>query len=277
MIIVLPAMFSCRYLNFSSDKVVAEVGNQILYESDIRELIPEGTPPQDSIRMLEQYVNTWAIKHLLLKKAESELSKSEKDVHQELEDYRSSLLVYRYENIYIESHLDTTITDEECKEYYMQHAQNFTSSSTVVKGRVIKISKNSPNLSSIKNIYKANGIEEIDELERLCYSSADKYDNFNNNWVDISTIASEIPYDIQSCERDALNKSYIETSDSLYNYFVYFLDKVTPGKIPPFEFYQPRIKEIILSKRKQTLTDSLEKSLVEKALENNTLKTNINK
>jgi len=277
MIIVIPAIFSCKYLNFSSDKVVAEVGGQTLLESDIRELIPQGTTPEDSVRMLEQYINTWAVNHLLLKKAESELSKSEKDVEQELEDYRSSLLVYRYENLYIESRLDTTITDDECREYYARHSANFTSNSTVVKARVIKVSQSSPNIPAIKNMYKANGIEEIDELERLCYSSADKYDNFGNNWVDISAIASTIPYDLQSCERAASSGSYIETSDTLYKYFVYFLDKVSAGNIPPFEYYQPRIKEIILSKRKQELISDLEKTLIKEAIDNNTLKTNINK
>ncbi|MEA5006710.1 MAG: peptidylprolyl isomerase [Rikenellaceae bacterium] len=275
--ILIPTLMSCKYINFSSDKVVAEVGGQKLLESDVRELIPEGTNPEDSIRMLEQYINNWATKHLLLKKAESELSKSEKDVEQELEDYRNSLLVYRYENLFIESRLDTTITDEECREYYAKHSSNFTSNSSVVKARVIKISQNSPNIAAIKNLFKANGIEEIDELERLCYNSADKYDNFGNNWVDISAVASMIPYDVQSCERAASNSSYIETSDTLYNYFVYFLDKIAPGEIPPFEYYLPRIKEIILIKRKQELISELEKSLLKEALENNTLKTNINK
>lgn len=275
--ILLPAFLSCKYINFSSDKVVAEVGGQKLLESDIRELIPEGTNPEDSIRMLEQYINTWATQHLLLQKAESELSKSEKDVDQELEDYRNSLLVYRYENLFIESRLDTTITDDECREYYAKHSTNFTSNSTVVKARVIKISQNSPNIASIKNLYKENGIEEIDELERLCYNSADKYDNFGNNWVDISAVASIIPYDVQSCERAANSSSYIETSDSLYKYFVYFPERIAPGEIPPFEYYLPRIKEIILIKRKQELISELEKSLLKEALEKNTLKKNIDK
>ncbi len=76
------------------------------------------------------------------------------------------------------------------QDYYAKHSSNFTSNSAVVKARVIKISQNSPNIASIKNLYKENGIEEVDELERLCYNSADKYDNFGNNWVDISSVAS---------------------------------------------------------------------------------------
>jgi len=275
--ILVPVILSCKYINFSRDKVVAQVGKNTLLESDIRELIPEGTAPEDSARMVGQYINNWAVKHLLLKKAEEELSKSEKDVEQELEDYKNSLLVYRYENLYVESHLDTTITEDECREYYEKHSSNFTANNTIVKARVIKISRNSPNLAAIKNMYKANGIEEIDELERLCYNAADKYDNFDNNWVDISAVAALVPYDIQSCERAANNSLSIETSDSLYNYFVYFVDKILPGQIPPFDYYKPLIKETILIKRKQELINELERNLLKEALENNILKTNINK
>jgi hypothetical protein len=69
----------------------------------------------------------------------------------------------------------------------------------------------------------------------------------------------------------------METSDSLYTYLVYFFEKVPPGETPPYEYYRPRIKEIILSKRKQELIENLKKDLIEEALENNTLQTNINK
>jgi len=274
---LIPLFVSCKYLDFSSDDaIVAEVGDKILYESEVKNLIPQGTTPEDSINMLEQYVNSWALKHLLLNKAESELSKSEKDVEQELEDYRSSLLVYKYEKIYLEERLDTVITDDECMDYYKNYSSNFTLNNSVVKARVVKVSDRSPNLEAIRKMYKTTSLEEIDEFEKLCYNSADRYNNFNNNWVDISAIAREIPYDVQMCEREAWSKSYIETKDSLYYYFVYFLDKIAPDSTAPFEFYQAKIKEIILSKRKQELVANLEKNLIQEALEKNLLKTNFN-
>jgi hypothetical protein len=78
------------------------------------------------------------------------------------------------------------------------------------------------------------------------------------------------------CAREAWSKSYIETKDSLYQYLVFFLDKIAPEGTAPYEYYNSRIKEIILSKRKQQLIADLEKNLVQEALENNTLKTNFN-
>ncbi len=267
---------SCKYLDMvSKDEMVAKVGNEVLYKSEIQNLIPPGTTPEDSLSMIKQYVNSWALKNLLVQKAEIELSKEDKDVQQELDDYRSALLVFRYEKQFVEQRLDTIIGEEECREYYNNYSANFTQNSSVVKARVIKISKTSPNLEIIKKLYKAQSIEEVEELERICYNSADRYNNFNNGWTEISNVAREIPLDVQSCEKEAWSKSCIETNDSLYNYYVYFIDKVASGQVAPFDYYYPRIREIILSKRKQQLIADLEKNLLKEALESNSLKTEI--
>ena len=48
---------------------------------------------------------------LLLNKAELNLTDEEKNVEQQIENYRSSLLIYAYEQSYIRQHLDTVVTD----------------------------------------------------------------------------------------------------------------------------------------------------------------------
>ncbi len=276
-LILLLALSSCKFLEFrSGEDVVARVGDKYLYKSDIRTLIPAGTPPGDSLMMLRQYVNSWALKYLLLAKAESELLKNEKDMERELEDYRNSLLAYRYEKLYIDKRLDTLVTEEEALDYYNTNSPNMSVRNSVVKGRVIKISSKSPNLERIRSLYKANSLEEIDELETLCYNSADRYNNFNNGWTDLSLIAREMPVDLYYCERELDFKQYIETKDSLYSYFAYITERVSPEGTPPFEYYLPRIREIIISRRKQNLIARLEKDLINEALEKNLIKTNIN-
>lgn len=276
-ILAIITLNSCKFLEFRSrDNVVAQVGNQYLYEEDIRNLIPPGTSYNDSITMLRQYVNSWALKYLLLEKAQTDLSKTDRDVVNELEEYRNSLIAYRYEKQYLEVRLDTVVTEQEARDYYMNNSQNTLLSNSVVKGRVIKISSSSPNLERIRSLYKANSLEEIDELERLSYNSADRYNNFGNEWVDLISVARELPLDLYWCENELKTFDYIETKDSLYSYFAFFTEKIGPDRIPPFEFYLPRIKEAIIGKRKQNLIKELEKELIRDALKNNTIKTNIN-
>lgn len=266
---------SCKYFGFiSDDEKVAQLYSKSIYKSDITALIPPGTATEDSLAMIQQYVNSWAIKNLLAQKAEKELSKEEKDVSRELEEYRNSLLVFRLEQKYIEERLDTNISENECLEYYDKNSKNFTRTSSVVKARIIKISKTSPNNEIIKKIYNSPYTEDIEELERLSNNSAERYNNFNNEWTDMSNVAREIPIDIELCEKAAWSKSCIETSDSLFSYYVYFVQKIGADDLAPFEYYKPKIKEIILSKRKQTLLSNLESNLVKEAIEKKELTTN---
>lgn len=279
MVFILTAIlaFSCKYLELNSgDAVVAEVNGKKLYESEVRSLVPAGTPAADSLEMLKQYVNRWALKHLLLKKAEDELSKEEIDVEQEIEDYRSSLLMYRFEKNFIDQRLDTVITEQECRDYYEKNALHFTLTTPAVKARFAKISNSSPNLENLRKGYKAQSIEDIEEFERICYSSAEKYGNFNNQWVDLSKVAREVPYDTQMLEREIKSGNSTEIKDSLYTYLIYYSDKIFQGEVAPFEYYLPEIKEIILSKRKQQLVSDLEKNLIREAIDKNHLKTNFN-
>ena len=60
--IVLPSLSSCRAIsNFlRNDEVVAEVGMDRLYRSDLDAVVPGGLPAEDSMRLARQYINAWA-------------------------------------------------------------------------------------------------------------------------------------------------------------------------------------------------------------------------
>ena len=118
---------SCRAISrfLNNDDIVAEVDGVMLFKSDLDAIIPSGMAAEDSTRLAVQYINTWASDLVFQKIAEQQLSKAEKDVTKELEDYRKSLLKYRYEQLYINERLDTAVTDELVDEYYQSHSEKF--------------------------------------------------------------------------------------------------------------------------------------------------------
>jgi hypothetical protein len=99
------------------DGVVARVGEHKLLRSELSAYIPAGVSPEDSLALAQQYINAWAEELLFLDIAESQLPKEELDVSRELEEYRRSLLKYRYEEQYINERLDTVISDDEVRKY----------------------------------------------------------------------------------------------------------------------------------------------------------------
>ena len=276
-IMIIFSIVSCVPSYSGDEHIIARVGNNVLLISEIEGLVPPGTSYNDSIAMIQQYVNSWALKYLLITKAEKEIPGVHNSINKEIEDYRNSLLAYKYEQQYIEQRLDTLVSDTEGREYYLDNQDDFILTYSAVKSRVIKISSSSPNLARIKSMYRTESAENIDELEQICYNSADRYLNFDNQWVDLSVIVDEMPIDINEAEKQLKQRNYIETTDTQYNYLAFFSEVVAPNSIAPYEFYQQRIKEIIIGKRKQELIEKLKKDLMKEALDNNTIVTTINK
>ena len=55
------------------DQVVARVGKNKLYKSELERFIPNMIPSEDSLRLADQYINTWAMDQLYLEVAEAGL------------------------------------------------------------------------------------------------------------------------------------------------------------------------------------------------------------
>ena len=83
--IVLPMFASCKAISDFLDKgeVVAQVGETRLMMEELQKVIPNGISPEDSIILAKQYINSWALDHIFLDVAESQLSSAELDSNEE--------------------------------------------------------------------------------------------------------------------------------------------------------------------------------------------------
>lgn len=249
------------------DGRIARVGDHILYKQDIEKLLPQGISPEDSAAMVQQYVNTWALGHLKLMKAEEALSAEEKDITAEVEDYRSNLLNYRFEHSYTESRLDTTVTDTEMQEYYESHSGNYKFPYIIAKARIITLSQNSPHYDTIEKIYASEKEEDEEQLRELCTSYAERFEEFGGNWMAMPNIAKAVPgLDAESCETifRGSNK-YIKVGDGK-DYFIYLTEKTPVGHLAPYEYCKQSIKDAILIKRKQDLLSQLEQEILQEGI-----------
>ena len=254
------------------DRRVARIGHEVLYESDIVRMMPDGVSSADSAAMVSRYINTWALDRLLLLKAEEQLSKAERDVTAEVEEFRSTLLGFRFEKRWVEERLDTTVTLEEARLYYEEHPSSSIFPYPLVKARVIRISTGSPYYETIKSAYTVTLEQDVAELRELCYSSAERYADFGGEWIPLSQLAKELGTDIETCTREVLPRRSSEMKFNDSNYLIFIEEKVDAGTVSPFEYNVARIRETILGKRKQELLTKLEQDLLEDAHINGTLK-----
>ena len=261
------ALSSCRMelTSLHDDDVVAKVGSMMLYRSEVTRLIPDGTPSEDSLRLALQYINTWASDMVFLEVAEEQLSKNDKDVSKELEAYRRSLLKYRYEQLFVNERLDTSVTEDQIEKYYTAHSEEFTLERPIVKARYMKISPELPDVERLKKLMSSSDEEDIWEVENLAYSIANQYLSYEDKWIDIAVLARDLGVDYASLFNVRAGE-YVENIDGYGKLNVaYISDVVRGGAVPPVEFCVPRITDIIISTRKHRLTTSLEQDLLEDA------------
>lgn len=262
--IALLTFSSCRAISslLHDDEVVAEVGRHYLYRSEVASLIPDGTSEEDSLRLALQYVNSWAADLIFLDVAEVQLTKDEMDVSEELEEYRRSLLKYRYEQRYINERLDTLVADSQIDDYYMEHLENFVLEVPVVKARFLRISADSPNLGVIRKKMSSSLIEDLEAADSLSYFSAVKYTDYNGGWTDMVSLSREFGTDYAEL-LSSMRNGFIEKEDEYGKMNVaYIADFIPAGETAPLEYCRPRIRNIIISVRKQKLISDLEQDLL---------------
>ena len=254
-------LVSCGKKKQEAKIVVAKALDKYLYLSDIQHIFPKGVSKEDSTSLAKAYITTWVKTQLLVNKAELNLPQDQLDIEQQLEAYKSSLLIYKYEEQMLKDKLDTVVSNAETEEYFNQNASNFVLDNNIVKALFIKVPKNAPNIDNVKKWYKSDQREEIKKLDSYCYNYAAKFDYFKDSWVSFDIIKTELPKTIENEDEFLRTNRYIEQSDSSCLYFVYIKEKILKGSISPLVYINFKIKDIIINKRKVKFLTDLESKI----------------
>ena len=271
--IVLPMFASCKAISDFLDKgeVVARVGEAKLMMEELQKVIPNGISPEDSILLAKQYINSWALDHVYMEVAETQLSEAERDVSQELETYRRSLLKYRYEQLFVNQRIDTLVSEEQIIEFYEKNSDRFILRQPVVKARFMSIKSDSPNLKMIQKKMASTDASDVMEADSMAYLSAFKFITWDDEWIDASTLAKEFGSESASV-MSALKMGWMERKDTNEVKSLAYISEIVPaGKMAPREYSAPFIKDMIISARKQMLISTLEQDLLRDARENGKL------
>jgi hypothetical protein len=264
-------MFSCGMKREQNETPIAKVGDKKLYLSEIKDYL-QNLSSEDSLTILTDYVNNWAKKQTVLIHAESNLSAEEKNIDKELDDYRTSLLIHKYEQAYIRSKIDTTVRQSEIEQFYNDNPDNFRLTGILVKAVYIKTFNNYKNIDKIRQLYRSNRAKDIDELEKILLSGVETYSTFNGEWMLLSEITALLPGSEESYENRVIRMKAIEDSDDKYTYFVKINVISMKGSLAPLEHVESNIKDIIINRRKINLIRQMENKIFNDAINRNEIK-----
>jgi hypothetical protein len=186
----------------------------------------------------------------------------------ELENYKASLLIYKYQQLFISEKLDTNVSDQEYEKYYNSHPNEFELDQCILKAIFIQLPRSAPNPEKVRVLYTSNKERDIKKLDDYCNKYAFKYDDFKNEWISFNAINKMLPNPVEDAEGFLKSNRQAEFTDSSYYYFLHVKEYQLTGTPAPLEFAKNMISTILLTERKIDLLNKLE---------NNALKEEMNK
>jgi hypothetical protein len=251
---------------------LARVGESYLYKSDLEGLIKPGLSKDDSVSIVNGLTEKWIRKQLILEKAVMNLTEEEKDVDKELDEYRTSLIIYKYEQKLIKEKLDTLVTNGEVTKYYNENPQNFVLNNSIVKVLYIKLPADAPKIQELKEWMKVENEENVKKIDEYCYQQAIKYDYFDDKWVSLDNIKMLFPFSNELNDQFVMANKIYEAADSLYHYLLSVRELQLKGTAAPYSYVEDDIRNIVILKRKQKLIYDLENKIYFDALNKNNFK-----
>jgi hypothetical protein len=265
---------SCEYFQVqesesTSSEIVAIVNTQKLFKEDLIDILPNNISSEDSIIIVRSFINDWAVKQLLLKKAEKNSSLEDiNEIDELVRDYKESLLINNYKEVLIKQQLDTIVSEEEVFKYYEINKENFKLNEELVKIKYLHFDNNIINKEEFTDLFKSEDIEDLEALEKQQLSF--KFYQFNDSiWTRLDKVMLKLPFS----KEILLNKTkFIKEQDSLGLYLAGIKDVLLRNDTAPIGYIEPIIKQMILHKRKIELIRDIEKILVKDATKNNNFK-----
>jgi len=252
---------------------VAEVGKVVLYYDEIPRLVQSGINETDSTALIQNYINKWAKRELLLQKAEDNLSPELKaEIVKQIEETRASLVIYQYQRQLMLEKLDTVLTESELENYYTANQNSFTLSSNIIKALYIKLPVETPNLDKIKVLARSSDQKDLQQLESLCFQFAEKFDDFNEQWVSMDRLSVELQQKIENEDNFLKRNTFFETTDSASVTLISIRDYRLRSSLAPFEYVKDDIKRIIWNARRFEFIQALENGIYNEALKQNSFK-----
>ena len=260
---------ACSLPTNEESSAVARVGENYLFISDLQDQISPRYNG-DSLQITNRLINDWAEQLLYLKKAEINLSSTEKKQLDELvSTYRNDLYVKTYKDKAIHSLLDSVVNPEEIQDYFEQNKTNFRTNKDLLRGRYVRIRNENYNLRTIRR-----SLRRFNDADKVFLDSiALQFTTYSMNdsiWVQASQFFNRLPSITDRRYKNFLkNDTFFELQDSLEVYLVVVEEVVLRNDLAPLEYVTPTLKQILINKRKLELMRQFDREIIEEGLRQN--------
>ena len=231
--------------------VLVKVKDRTLRRSEIKQQIPRGLSSADSMLLAESLERKWVKDALVYDVALRNLEGEDKaEVDKLVEEYRHSLIRYRYQEQLIKFVLDKAL----------------------VKGLFLKIPVDAPGLVDVKGWYRSTSEASLEKIEKYSVQNASIYDYFYDKWVDFDQVMDNIPVHVSNANDFLRANKFVEVSDSTYCYLLNIKEYLPAGSVAPYDYASAQIVEMLTNRRKVEFLKKFEEELYNDAVRSGDVK-----
>lgn len=263
--------FSCDFFKKTDDREpIARVNETYLYKEDVEDLVPEGTSKEDSLVIVNNYINRWARQLLLMDGALLNLSEEKQEEFSKLvKQYKNDLYTKAYLEALVKKNIDTIVNADEAKVFYEANKESFKLNDDLLQLRYISLPLNPIDLDTIKKRFRRYEAKD----KRYLDSISMQFKSFSLNdsiWVKFSQVVDKVPVVTQESKDQLLKKTnFLQLKDSINLYLMQVNDIRLQNDYAPLEYVNKSIKQIVINKRKLELIKQLENDISKDAIKNN--------
>ncbi|MCC8154633.1 MAG: peptidyl-prolyl cis-trans isomerase [Tannerellaceae bacterium] len=258
---------SCnRSLSVNDAEVVVKVKDQTLSRSEVENRIPKGITSSDSLLLAESYVRKWVKDALNYQVATRNLSDEMAEIDRLVEDYRHSLVKYRYQERLVREKLSVVIRESEKKDYYESNRKKFLLDKSLIKGLFLKVPADAPGLVEVRTWYKSNNEASLEKIEKYSIQNAVIYDYFYDRWVEFYDVMDNIPLQVTNANQFLRSNRYVEVVDSSFYYMLNIQEYLPSGSEAPFEYVESQIVELLTNQKKIDFLKTFEEEVYKDAI-----------
>ncbi|MBR6749926.1 MAG: peptidyl-prolyl cis-trans isomerase [Bacteroidaceae bacterium] len=264
-VILILSVWGCRGKQKSTQDVLARVGTATFTQQQLDDVMPSGLSDSAQMVFANRYIDNWIAEELLYEMACKNLPDVER-LEKLVQEYRRDLFCHEYRKRLSDERVAASIPEDTLQQFYQEHSQEFKLHKPIVKGLLLKVPINAPQLQSLRQWVKSAGVNGVEKIEKYAVKNAIGYDYFFDRWVWFDDIKDNIPYDFKD---DNLFLSQNKTFEHKGEDMIYLLcidSYLKAGDIMPYEFARSRVLEILLNEKRMEFNKELKRELYDEAV-----------
>lgn len=257
-----------------NEQIVVQYKEHFLTDRDIHLILPHDVSKEDSVKLVQAYIEEWVKKKAIVDKAEENIDAlTIKEIENKMIEYRQDLLINAYNNYLIEKNTENSITEEDIYAYFEEHKESFPLSRSIVQFRGVTVNKE--NAADAERLFNSGKDEDFDELMKTVLASEFPYHDKDSTWYSIEAMTGYFPQlNEGNYLNQLLNRRRVKMESDSTVTLLRIISLKQKGSEAPYDFVKPTIKNLLLNKRKLNLLSDLQNELYKEAINNNQIRIN---